>query len=266
MTDQDLKKSTSVTDALGRVTRVIEDPQGLAYQTNYTYDALDNLRKVDQAGQSRYFIYDSLGRLLRAKNTEQGVFNADADFPAMTDPISGNSQWSLGYAYDAVGNPAKRKDARNITIVYQYDNLNRVKTVDYSNTTPNPDVKRVYDGATDGRGMPWKRETTGASLSTVTSYDAAGRPKAQDQQFWNGTAWSTPFNVQYEYHLAGSIKKVTYPSGRSVSYTYDTAARPASVSGNLGDGTQRTYADQIRYHETGGMEQERFGTDHTGFQ
>ena len=51
-----------------------------------------------------------------------------------------------------------------------------------------------------------------------------------------------------------------------VTYNYDAAGRPgdyngqAAVAGALGDGTQRTYASEVRYHELGGMEQERFGT------
>jgi hypothetical protein len=32
-----------------------------------------NLRKVEQGAQSRFFMYDSLGRLLRAKNPGQAA-------------------------------------------------------------------------------------------------------------------------------------------------------------------------------------------------
>ncbi|MGH9916685.1 MAG: hypothetical protein ACRD63_15525, partial [Pyrinomonadaceae bacterium] len=44
VTDQTGRSRRSVTDALGRLTAVYEDPFGVNYETSYTYDALDNLR------------------------------------------------------------------------------------------------------------------------------------------------------------------------------------------------------------------------------
>lgn len=42
------------------------------YRTDYFYDAAGNLRRVRQGGQTRFFGYDSLARLVRVKNPEQG--------------------------------------------------------------------------------------------------------------------------------------------------------------------------------------------------
>ncbi len=47
VTDQAGKVRRSVTDALGRLASVYEDPGGLNYLTSYTYDVLGNLRRVD---------------------------------------------------------------------------------------------------------------------------------------------------------------------------------------------------------------------------
>lgn len=73
VTDQALRKRKSVTDGLGRMREVYEDPTGLNYLTSYTYDTLDNLVRVSQGTQSRYFMYDSFKRLIRARNPEQDV-------------------------------------------------------------------------------------------------------------------------------------------------------------------------------------------------
>ena len=76
VTDQAGKVRSSVSDALGRLTSVTEAPgvTNFGFVTNYTYDVLGNLRKVDQGGQQqRYFMYDSLGHLIRAKNPEQAA-------------------------------------------------------------------------------------------------------------------------------------------------------------------------------------------------
>lgn len=79
ITDQAGKKRTGITDALGNMVRVIEDPDGSALVTDYVFDTLGNLRKTTQVEstvsgpvtQNRFFHYDSLGRLLRAKQPEQ---------------------------------------------------------------------------------------------------------------------------------------------------------------------------------------------------
>src|SRR5678815_5358755 len=72
----------------------------LNYLTSYGYDVLDDLTTVTQGSQQRYFMYDSLKRLVRAKNPEQSSNSA----LNLTDTITGNSSWSMGYQYDNAGN------------------------------------------------------------------------------------------------------------------------------------------------------------------
>lgn len=105
VTDAASRKRRSLTDSLGRIIRVDEpnkdtgdlDVGGVS--TVYSYNVLSNLLRVDQDAQHRFFAYDSLGRLVRAKNPEQLSFTTDADFPYLSDSSSGmtNDQWSLGY-------------------------------------------------------------------------------------------------------------------------------------------------------------------------
>ena len=83
-TDEAGKVRKSLTDGLGRVTDVWEDPTGLNYHTTYSYDPLGNLTSVLQnASRQRTFTYDGLSRLLSS-----------------TDPESGTTT----YTYDANGN------------------------------------------------------------------------------------------------------------------------------------------------------------------
>ena len=306
VTDQEGKQRISKTDALGRLAEMWEvasnDPAkypGVAaipsevtaglpvtsaygYRTEYFYDAPGNLRRVKQGTQQRFFAYDSLGRLVRAKNLEQGNFTPDGaggDFPALTDNTSGenNGDWSTGYVYDANGNLTKRKDARNVIAAYGYDALNRNITVTY--TTPSesgaattPDVRRYYDNPANGmngKGKPWWTETVGVSANVFDTYDAMGRPTQYHQTFWTGTPdWGTHFNVSLAYDKSGNVISQTYPSLHTVAYSYDAAGRTGdngqlpAFKGNLGDGgAQRTYASQVLYDELGGMSQERLGTD-----
>src|SRR5262249_7732900 len=74
VSDQLGKARKSVTDALGRLKTVYEDPSQLNYQTDYGYDTLDNLISVTQGTQpARTFVYDSLKRLTSATIPESGT-------------------------------------------------------------------------------------------------------------------------------------------------------------------------------------------------
>lgn len=304
VTDQDGRQRISRTDGLGRLREVWEITpndtgqypgvesipstitSGLldsayGYGTEYFYDTLGNLRRVKQGMQQRFFAYDSLGRLVRARNPEQGSFTPDAaggDFPALVDSTSdvNNDQWSMGYLYDANGNLTKRRDARGTTAAYGYDALNRNITVTY--TTPSgsgaattPNVKRYYDNSettTNGLGRPWWTETVGLSATYIDSYDAVGRPKQQTQKFWKETTWeqAPAYVTNLEYNKAGGVTKLIYPSQHAVEYQYDTMGRlgdngtSPAFKGTLGDNAERTYASQVLYDELGGMSQEMFGT------
>ncbi len=262
--DQAGKQRKSVTDGVGRLLQVYEDPTGLNYQTSYQYDTLNNLRKVTQGAQTRYFMYDSLSRLIRARNPEQ---NVNAAFN-LTDPITGNSQWVMKYTYDENSNLTTKVDARNVTTTYTYDGLNRNTAVSYSDGTPA--VNRYYDGAiSNGKGrlhysLSYNLHPVSGyaySLTQVNGYDAIGRVTGQQQGFLNsaGTQWYY-YPVSRTYNLASRTSSQTYPSNRTISNNYDNAGRLSSFSGGIGDGVPRTYADTFSYNAAGMVTKERFGT------
>jgi len=277
VTDQAGKRRKMVTDALGHLSSVYEDPEvpggpaELNYQTNYTYDAHGNLIKVTQGSQQRFFMYDSLKRLIRVRNPEQGTLPS----LNLSDPLTGNSAWSVGYQYDANGNLTQKTDARDVVSTYAYDALNRNTTVNYSDTASiNPDVKRFYDGATNGKGRFWYHYSggdysTGSNVehTSIDSYDSLGRPLVQRQLFKLNGTWSGTYQTSRTYNRAGGVTAQTYPSGHSVTYNYDSAGRLGdkdasnlAFTGNLGDGVLRTYASGNIYSSWGSLSRERFGT------
>ena len=264
VTDQAGKARKSVTDALGRLTDIYEDPAGLNYQTSYLYDVLDNLVRVTQGTQQRFFMYDSLKRLIRTRNPEQRTL------PSLNllDPLTGNSSWSMSYEYDNASNLRFKTDARGVVTENRYDALNRVTTILYRvNGQPDPntgDVEYLYDNASLGRGRPWLTYKWGAkpSHTAVGYYDATGRVKQLYNLFGDGQGgWSAGYEVSRNYNRAGAVTSQTYPSGRTVSYTYDLAGRTRSFTGYLGDGTLRTYATGIDYASWGTLSREQFGTN-----
>ena len=143
--DQMNRARKSITDAFGRMIQVTEDPSGVTYQTNYTYDALNNLRKVEQGSQLRYFGYDSLSRLIRVRHVEQAI---NSLLPPWTDPVTNYSGgWTTAFTYYNDGSLFTQTDARNLTTTFMYDQLNRITTVRYTNDPQNtPGIDNYYDG------------------------------------------------------------------------------------------------------------------------
>jgi len=249
VTDQTGKTRKSIMDAQGRLIQVTEDPGGVGWETYYSYDAMNNLRKVDQGGQLRYFGYDSLSRLIRVRQVEQSVNSA----LNWTDPVTGYaSGWTMGFSYDANGNLTSRADARNITTSFAYDALNRAYSRTYSDGTPT--VTLSYDSAANGLG---RLASVSSSVSTVTfgGYDSMGRVTSSSV-----TIGAKSYSTSYGYDLTGHVKALTYPSGHIVNYDFDVAGRLNNFTGNLGDGWSRTYSTGVSYNEFGGMQEEQFGT------
>ena len=245
-TDQTGRKRTTTTDGLGRLKSVIEDPTinghtGLNYTTVYSYDPLDDLICVNQAAASttapcsttasgaRLFTYDSFKRLTAATNPESGTIN---------------------YSYDLAGNLLTKQDARTVITCFGvwsapancdssankgYDKLNRPVLKTYSDGTPQ--VNYYYDTATNGKGR-LAQIANSVSSTIISAYDSVGHIKASSQvtsvSAGGQTSLFTYNFPSYKYNLAGDLLSETYPSGRTVTTSYDAANRPVTLSGTLG--------------------------------
>src|SRR5258708_31980928 len=93
------------------------------------------------------------------------------------------------------------------------------------------------------------------STTNYTSYDAMGRVLSGSQ-----TLGSQTYTMGYAYDRASHVTSITYPSNHTVTNTYDIAGHLQSLTGNLGDGTSRTYTSEIAYDAGSRMTQEQFGT------
>ncbi|MEQ1607088.1 MAG: RHS repeat-associated core domain-containing protein [Pyrinomonadaceae bacterium] len=268
--DQALKERRSVSNALGQLKRVDEPTTaGLGsisapnQATSYAYDNLSNLTTVIQGIQTRNFHYDAMSRLTSADNPESGT---------------------VAYVYDNGGNLVVRSDARGASTHYAYDALNRLSRRWYNGsesvgaTTHNSpgfplgsgvgttyEAKYFYDTGTNGKGQLASSKTGYTYLSawremTVNEYmdrDIMGRPHLFRQ--WIGELTASYYDIGYDYNLAGGVTSMTYPSGNTVSYAYDSTGHLSSFQGNLG-GTAMTYADTFEYTAFGTTQNERFGT------
>jgi RHS repeat-associated protein len=233
------------------------------YRTAYDYDVQNNLVKVSQGAQQRFFMYDALSRLVRVRVPEQAANSA----LTFTDPVTLNPNWSTLYGYDNNGNLQSRVDARNITTTFEYDALNRLTSRSYSDQTPRANF--LYDNAAFPQGAPpnFNRgfsigrlvaATYGSSTSSTGDYfgyNEAGRVVSKIQQT-NGVN----YGMSTAYAVSGLTTSVTYPSGHQTSYSYDNIGRTTTFSGNLGDQVTRTYSSEMLYAPSGAMAKEKFGT------
>jgi RHS repeat-associated protein len=266
ITDPQTNTRTTTTDALGRV---ISASEGSFSTAAYTYDVLDNLTSVTQTDstnygasktQTRTFIYSSLGRLVWAKNPEADV--------------------ATTYTYYPNGSLHTRTDARGVTTTFTVDGLNRVKTKDYSATTPvTPAVRYCYDGkkydlasdacVTDGgRAADYARGAltdavawsvvngvrTMVSETQYTNIDALGRALASTQT----TAGLAPGQFAYQYAAGGALSAVKYPSGRWVTYDINGANRVSVVRN--GQSGSNYYLNGAQYKANGSMASATLGT------
>jgi RHS repeat-associated protein len=175
--------------------------------------------------------YDTLGNLIQVTAAvgmpEQNVTNVSYDSlmkkRAMTDPDMGG--WS--YEYDKMGNLTRQIDAKNQTITFAYDGLNRLTQKTY----PTNSVTFTYDDPS----VPYSW-----GKLTKISYQPSGEDLREDRIL--------------EYDLMQRLTKSQKTIGsQSVTFqkSYDSAGRVISVKYLAGTGSEKTYS--YEYDTTGDL-------------
>ncbi len=229
----------TATDALSRPTTV------------YTYDTLSRLTNIlDANGKNTVYEYDERDQL-RYVTDPRGLiteyqYNELGQLRFLTSPDTGITE----YTYDLAGNRETQKDARNITVTYGYDALNRVTGKTYPTAALN--VSYTYDERTNGLGkLTGMSDAEGA---TEYDYDEYGNLKETRR-----TASGQTYTTQYGYDSNDRLNSITYPSGRVVTYIRNTLGQVTSVTTTPNGGTEETVASGISYIPFGTLEDMTFG-------
>ena len=227
------------------------DPDGAgpdpAPVTSYAYDEVGNVEsRTDANGHVTLYAYDDANRLERVTAPDTRI-------------------WT--YAYDPNGNVKEVVDANgNATAaagdgktVYAYDTIDRLKSIAYSDSTP--DVTVSYDGndnrtqLTDGAGTetstfdPLDRLTSvtrgsqtlsfGYDLLNLTSRTYSGVPVTSyaydEDERLSAVSWGTNV-VSYAYDPAAHLEQTTLPAGNAwrENRSYDRAGRLTGISTSRG--------------------------------
>jgi RHS repeat-associated protein len=249
VTDETQRARKSCSDALGRVTSIIEPNEASgflstgAYYTYYSYDALGNLTAVNQQGdgslaaRNRSFTYDSLSRLLETTNPETGRICYGS--------VTGTTCNRDGY--DADGNRLFRTDARGIRTTYGgYDGLHRLGSKTYSDGTPAISYfydQGPYNGLNTTNGIGRRIGMSDGTGQTAWSYDAVGNVLTRRQ-----TIAGVTNNIVRTYNLNRALSTLTSPTGYVYTYSYSAAGRALSLA-DIGSGI--TYAQNAHYAPPG---------------
>ncbi|RLQ20833.1 hypothetical protein DWB85_15670 [Seongchinamella sediminis] len=216
---------TSRTDGNGNTTvqwidsldRIYSTEAAYAHTVHYNHDQRDNLTAVtDPRGLATNYTINGFDEVVTLDSPDTGVSS---------------------YHYDSAGNRILSTDARGISVASSYDALNRQLESSYPDTSLN--ISYGYDGGSFGIG----RLTTvsDASGTTTMDYDHRG-----NLVFEARNSAGHDFNLAYEYNLADRVTRITYPSGRTVDYSYDGAGRQMAIHSNGPEGA-RTIASDAGY-------------------
>jgi RHS repeat-associated protein len=261
----------TITDGLGRLIEADEPTSssstqnacagqgGPIYATTYTYDVNGNVIGVVQAGsRQRTFVYDSLSRLTSSINPESN-----------TEGVSPYTTIASTYTYDRNGNvlsktsPApNQQGTATQTISYCYDQLNRETQKAYTTQScpmSSPVVTYAYDAAGSGTANIGRRtsmtESSGGTESWAYTINKTTSPKGllvNDSRTTN----SVNHTSAYQYNYDGSIGSILYPSGRTVTYTYNGAAQ-ATAATDIANNT--SYVSNGYYGPSGVLMQQSLG-------
>jgi RHS repeat-associated protein len=200
------------------------------YVTQYQYDGLGNLARVDQKGsaagdstlwRTRLFAYDSLSRLISVNNPETGIIRYDYD-------PNGNVSHKTSPAPNALAGSTATQP-----LSYCYDQLNRVTGKAYSLQTcqgtqlPTGTAAVSYGYDAGLNGVSRLTSLIDLAGSASYNYDVMGRLKSETR-----TIGSVSKTLSYTYNLSGFPKTLTYPSNAVITYAPDAAGRSVSAKDN----------------------------------
>ncbi len=242
--DEAGKKREIWADGFGRTIETDEPNNSgtLNQNTCYSYDVMNNLTGVTQGSQTRSYVY-----------TYQ--YNASGLVSQATTPESG----TVSYTYNCSGvlsAVCTRTDARNVKATYAYDHLNRLTGITYTGGTPaTPAVTYTYDSGTNQKGF--RTGMTDGSGSTTWTYNSAGWVVNEQRTIAGKTN-----TISYAYNQDGSLKTITYPSGRIVTYSISNAGRALSA---IDSANNIQYAITASYAPVGGLNSVIYGKVNSGF-
>jgi YD repeat-containing protein len=231
--DPKLKEKKTLKDVRGNIAMVKELLDGNWITTRYAYDPLSQIVTVLDDHRNRTQVaYDQLGRRTVIDNPDTG---------------------QVEYAFDPAGNLVQKvtpnlRDQQQ-AIRYDYD-YNRLSTIDYPSSA---DVSYTY-------GEPGADHNRAGRIETLDNGDL------QEERFYGklGETVKTVKSIRsdvpsrewplyttgYLFDSMGRMRRLTYPDGEQLSYTYDQGGLLEGAAG-VKQGKEYIYLLDLAYDEYG---------------
>ena len=251
-------------DSLNRLTEVINP---LQVRTLFSYDPAGNrISKTDGNGRTINYSYDACNRLIQITYPDSSavgfIYDAAGKRVAMTDgqgtthyaydelnhlvQVDGpESQETITYTYESVGNRITMVDQDGGTTTYAYDAVNRLVSL----TNPKGEITTyAYDSTGNLTRMDYPNNT-----QTTYGYDPMNRlvnlvnrrtavPKKQQEII---------SSYAYQYDLAGMRTRVALEDGDYILYGYDKLNRLTQEIKRRGDSGRTFYIYSYAYDPVG---------------
>jgi RHS repeat-associated protein len=253
---------TATFDELGRLLTFV----GSASQTwTHAYDKTNNrVSMTDPRSHVFHSVFDSVNRLISTTDEDSGTAtltrNGQDQVTNYSDPRSLSTSYvrdgfgdiiqraspdagTTVYVYNALGKPTRITDGRSIVTNLTYDNAGRLLTKQYPAAT-GENITYTWDSTTSGNnGVGRITKIEDASGSVEWFYNALGQVTQEKK-----TTSSVVYTVDYTYDLDGKVTQITYPSGRIVTISRDSAGRISGITTKKDSGSSSvTLASSIAY-------------------
>lgn len=204
---------------VGNQWNTTETASGTQHFKRTKIDAGGNITQVEDNGGIVDYSYYSSGSLKNTSYDGNNPIKSEDDDYGRQKKLEDINGGITEYEYNAFGDLISQTDAEGNTFTMTYDALGRMISRE------GPDGITTFLYITQGNGKGQIRKVTGPNnTSTEYQYDNYGRLSSLQETIENHQ-----FTTGYSYDEYGNVKTINYPSGFSITNTYDSKGYLKSV-------------------------------------
>lgn len=229
-----VRSATVTTDQMGNTTTELTDSRELKVEVR------------DAMGNTTLLRYDAVGQLQESIDPEGNSTRHDYDLGGRRIGRNHVSSGTTGWDYDAAGNMIRMTQNSGEQVEYVYD-YNRPVEVRYSDRPWN-NVYYEYGAAGSGEGAGRLVKQQDATGVMEMKYDCMGNTAATMHTYvqpWSDNTFT--LRSEWEYDSWGRVRRIVYPDGENVIYSYDLGGNLQRVEGYKSGQPITTYLDKMHY-------------------
>ncbi|WP_444897336.1 polymorphic toxin-type HINT domain-containing protein [Microbulbifer sp. SSSA005] len=198
-----------------------------------TYSGLQQLTEtVDALSGTTRYAYDGAGNPIVLQDASGNRITAKYNALGQKEWVDDPNMGSKSFTYTGFGEVETEIDGNLDITSYTYDRLGRMDSRSVNGTE---EASWIYDTATYGKGLPAQESRSDASYTRSYSYDALSRPYKVTTAI-DGEDFVTQSHFDSNY---GRLKGLSYPTGLTLQYNYNSTGYQFRTSNAASDYTYR---------------------------